>query len=55
MDEESINISDSNTSNIRTTNYPDMLNSMGAEKGTNTWSLHPREHMDRLSEYGSNT
>ena len=32
-----------------------MLKTMGAEEGTNTRSLRPREHMDKLSEYISNT
>ena len=53
MDKESININNINTSNISTTT--DMLNTPGADKGTNTRSLRPREHMDRLSKYVSNT
>ena len=55
MDEESMNINDINTSNISTTNSPDMLNTPGADKGTNTRSLRPREQIDRLSKYVSNT
>ena len=53
MDKESININNINTSNISTTT--DMLNTPGADEGTNTRSLRPREHMDRLSKYVSNT
>ena len=53
MDKESININNIYTSNISTTT--DMLNTPDANKGTNTRSLRPREHMDRLSKYVSNT
>ena len=42
-----------NTSNISTTNIPDMLDTLGADKGTSTRSLRPREHMDKLSKYVS--
>jgi len=54
LDKESINIIETNTSNISNTTIPDMLNTQGADRGTNTRSLRPREHMDKLSKYMSN-
>jgi hypothetical protein len=54
LDKESINIIETNTSNISNTAIPDMLNTKGADRGTNTRSLRPREHMDKLSKYMSN-
>ena len=52
-DNESFNNIFTNT--ITTTTPSPMLNNMGADKGINTRSLRPREHMDKLSEYISNT
>ena len=52
-DNESFNNIFTNT--ITATTLSPMLNNMGADKGTNTRSLRPREHMDKLSEYISNT
>ena len=52
-DNESFNNMFTNT--ITATTLSPMLNNMGADKGTNTRSLRPREHMDKLSEYISNT
>ena len=52
-DNESFNNIFTNT--ITATTLSPMLNNMGADKGTNTQSLCPREHMDKLSEYISNT
>ena len=54
LDKESINIIATNTSNISTTTIPDMLDTQGADRGTNTRNLRPREHMDKLSKYISN-
>ena len=54
LDKESINIIETNTSNISNTAIPDMLDTQGADRGTNTRSLRPREHMDKLSKYMSN-
>ena len=47
LDKESINIIETNTSNISNTAIPDMLDTQGADRGT-------REHMDKLSKYISN-
>ena len=52
-DNESFNNIFTNT--ITATTLSPMLNNMGADKGINTRSLCPREHMDKLSEYISNT
>ena len=52
-DNESFNNIFTNT--ITTTTPSPMLNNMGTDKGINTRSLRPREHMDKLSEYISNT
>ena len=53
-DKESSNIINNNTSNISNTTIPDMLDTQGADRGTNTRNLRPREHMDKLSKYISN-
>ena len=50
MDVESNNYSNNTVSTI---NNSSMLKTMGAEEGTNTRSLRPREHMNKLSEYVS--
>ena len=43
------------TNTITANTQSPMLNTLGTDKGTNTRSLRPREHMDKLSEYISNT
>jgi len=52
-DNESFNNIFTNT--ITATTLSPMLNNMGADKGINTRSLRRSEHMDKLSEYISNT
>ena len=53
-DKESSNIINNNNSNISNTTIPDMLDTQGAERGTRTRNLRPREHMDKSSKYISN-
>ena len=52
-DKESYNNTYTNT--ITTNTRSPMLNDMDVDGRTNTRSLRPREHMDKLSEYISNT
>ena len=52
-DKESYNNTYTNT--ITTNTRSPMLNNMDVDGRTNTRSLRPREHMDKLSEYISNT
>ena len=42
-----------NNTNTYTNISMSMLGTMGTGEGTNTQSLRPREHMDKLSEYVS--